>query len=45
MAAAGATRRRRLAWSRLVGLGPIDPGSNPGGPTNSALQTPVACEQ
>ncbi len=29
----GTTRRRRLAWSRLVGLGPIDPGSNPGGPT------------
>ena len=24
-----------LVWSMLVGLGPIDPGSNPGRPTTS----------
>jgi hypothetical protein len=27
------TRGCRLAWSRLVDLGSIDPGSNPGSPT------------
>ncbi len=27
------TRGCRLAWSRLVDLGSIDPGSNPGNPT------------
>jgi hypothetical protein len=27
----------RLAWSRLVDLGSIDSGSNPGSPTTSAL--------
>ena len=26
----------RLAWSRLVDLGSIDPGSNPGSPTNGS---------
>jgi hypothetical protein len=27
----------RLAWSRLVDLGSIDPGSNPGSPTTFAF--------
>jgi hypothetical protein len=27
----------RLAWSRLVDLGSIDPGSNPGSPTTFSL--------
>jgi hypothetical protein len=31
------TRGCRLAWSRLVDLGSIDPGSNPGSPTISSL--------
>jgi hypothetical protein len=31
----------RLAWSRLVDLGSIDSGSNPGGPTN--LHFWIAC--
>ncbi len=30
------TRGCRLAWSRLVDLGSIDSGSNPGSPTNPA---------
>jgi hypothetical protein len=29
----------RLAWSRLVDLGSIDSGSNPGSPTNNASMT------
>jgi hypothetical protein len=34
-----ATRRgHRLAWSRLVDLGSIDSGSNPGGPTINFLK-------
>jgi hypothetical protein len=28
----------RLAWSRLVDLGSIDPGSNPGSPTSLQVQ-------
>jgi hypothetical protein len=28
------SRGCRLAWSRLVDLGSIDPGSNPGSPTS-----------
>jgi hypothetical protein len=31
------TRGCRLVWSRLVDLGSIDPGSNPGSPTISIL--------
>ena len=33
----GKSRGCRLAWSRLVDLGSIDPGSNPGSPTISIL--------
>ena len=29
-------RARGLVWLMLVGLGPIDPGSNPGGPTTKS---------
>jgi hypothetical protein len=29
----------RLAWSRLVDLGSIDSGSNPGSPTNLVLKS------
>ena len=34
------TRGCRLAWSRLVDLGSIDPGSNPGSPTTFWVQNP-----
>ena len=32
------TRGCRLAWSRLVDLGSIDPGSNPGNPTTKDIR-------
>jgi hypothetical protein len=33
-------RGSRLAWSRLVDLGSIDSGSNPGSPTISIIESP-----